>query len=105
MSCFVGFAEKSFWQREQTLREPPLSRRELQVLIALGDGKTTVEIRSVLSVLEKTVATYVHRLKKKLLFLFVSTTLDYCVWANATLRQLRTLEQNFFPRTSAWRND
>jgi DNA-binding CsgD family transcriptional regulator len=36
------------------------------VLIALGEGKTTVEIRSDLKIAAKTVNTYVLRLKRKL---------------------------------------
>jgi len=44
----------------------PLSPRELQVLIALGEGKTTREIRSQLNVSGKTVNAYFERLKKKL---------------------------------------
>jgi DNA-binding CsgD family transcriptional regulator len=50
---------------QRTLAKP-LSHRELQVLIALGEGKTTAEIRSGLKISGKTVATYMRRLKKKL---------------------------------------
>jgi DNA-binding CsgD family transcriptional regulator len=49
----------------QTL-ENPLTRRETQMLIALGEGKTTRETRSQLGVTEATVNTYLERLKKKL---------------------------------------
>lgn len=44
----------------------PLSPRELQVLIALGEGKTTPEIALRLKISGKTVAVYMKRLKEKL---------------------------------------
>jgi DNA-binding CsgD family transcriptional regulator len=56
-------------QRSEVLQRgmrEPLSRRELQVLIALGEGKTTPEIALRLKISGKTVAAYMQRLKEKL---------------------------------------
>ena len=43
-----------------------LSRREIEVLRLLGDGKTTAEIAAKLTISLKTVNEYCARLKKKL---------------------------------------
>src|SRR5882724_9905990 len=56
-------------QHSEVLRrilKKPLSRRESQVLIALGEGKTSPEIRSSLRIARRTLDSYLARLKHKL---------------------------------------
>ena len=61
----------------------PLSPRELQVLIALGEGKTTPEICSELEINRKTVGVYLQRLKQKLEL----TNINELIRAAALLRE------------------
>jgi DNA-binding CsgD family transcriptional regulator len=51
---------------KQIYARATLSRREMEVLRLLGDGKTTLEISAKLKIGMKTVQAYCDRLKQKL---------------------------------------
>jgi len=51
---------------KQIYATAPLSRRETEVLLLFGDGKTTAEIADKLKLGIKTVQAYYGRLKQKL---------------------------------------